>query len=125
MPEIADELVAVSLTVDGDVVLRYGTVAEDFNPIHFDDAAARTLGLPGAIAHGMIAGALVNRMLAANLGPDWLRAGRLELKFVRPTPVGATVTARGRVRGRQPLIIDVEVVAEDGSALIVGTAVPA
>jgi len=33
-------------------IVRYAGVAQDFNPIHYDDEFARKAGLPSAIAHG-------------------------------------------------------------------------
>jgi acyl dehydratase len=118
----SDDLIPVSLLVDGDVVYRYGMVADDFNPIHFDDDAARALGLPKAIAHGMIGGALLSRLLADNLGEGWMRRGMLDVKFVRPTFIGETLTARGRARSRTPLCIDVVVENDDGQPVIIGEA---
>jgi acyl dehydratase len=122
MRDVPDELEPVSLLLDAGVVRRYGEVAEDFNPIHFEDVAAQALGLPGAIAHGMIGRALLSRLLARNLGDTWLRVGVLDVKFVRPAMVGETLTARGHVRSRSPLTIDVVVQNGDGEPVIVGSA---
>jgi len=112
-----------ALTVDEEVVAGYADAAADHNPIHFNDAAAHQLGLPGRIAHGMISGALLGRLLAAELGAPWLQRGRLELKFVRPVALGATVTARGTVRSLRPLTIEVTVETAPDALVIVGTAV--
>ena len=112
----------VELVVDPEVVQRYGAVASDFNPIHFSDDAAGTLGLPGRIAHGMISGGLLGRLLARNLGEAWLRRGTLRVKFVRPVLVGQRVVARGEVVGTDPLVVAVRVENEHGDAVIVGEA---
>lgn len=112
----------VTLTVDKEVVAAYGEVAEDPNPIHFFDDAARSLGFPAAIAHGMISGALISRMLATNLGAPWVERGRLRLRFVAPVLVGATVTASGVVTSTDPLTFDVRAETAEGTVVIVGTA---
>ncbi len=39
-------------TMTREKIVRYAGVAQDFNPIHYDDEFARKAGLPGAIAHG-------------------------------------------------------------------------
>jgi MaoC like domain len=39
--------------VPGDIGRRYANVSGDSNPIHLHDLAAKALGQPGAIAHGM------------------------------------------------------------------------
>lgn len=122
MTAVGDVLEPVSLTVDGSVVAAYAEVADDPNPIHFSDAAAQALGFPRAIAHGMISGALLSRMLTRNLGAAWVSGGRLSIRFVAPVLVGSTVTARGVVTGTSPLAIEVRAETEDGTAVIVGTA---
>jgi 3-hydroxybutyryl-CoA dehydratase len=111
-----------ALVVDDLVVARYGDAAEDHNPIHFDDEAARKLGLPGAIAHGMISGALLGRLVAATLGPQWLRQGRMRLKFIAPVEVGSTVVARGEVTSTNPPVIEIRAETTTGVLAIVGTA---
>lgn len=125
MPEwrAGQALEELSLVVDDGVVQRYGDAARDHNPIHFDDTAARRLGLPGRIAHGMITGALLSRMLSRALGPGWLSRGSLHLRFVRPLPVGARVTAAGTVRSVAPLVVDLRATTDDGATVIVGEAV--
>ena len=112
----------VELVVGPEVMHRYGVVAQDFNPIHFSDDAARALGLPGRIAHGMISGGLLGRMLARHLGEAWLRRGTLRVKFVRPVLVGERVVARGEVVGTDPLVVAVRVENAHGDAVIVGEA---
>ncbi len=116
------ELEPVELTVDTSVVAAYAAAGRDPNPIHFSDEAAQALGFPGAIAHGMISGAVLSRMLSRNLGADWARRGRLSIRFVAPLLVGTTVTARGVVRSVAPLVVDVRAETPDGTAVIVGTA---
>ena len=111
-----------ALVVDDRVVASYGDAANDHNPIHFDDEAARALGLPGAIAHGMISGALLGRLVAATLGPEWLRRGRIRLKFIAPVEVGSTVVAHGVVTSTDPLSIEIRAETAAGLPTIVGTA---
>lgn len=42
-----------SVTVSREIALAYALASADDNPIHRCDDAARALGLPGAVAHGM------------------------------------------------------------------------
>ncbi|MCW2666895.1 MAG: hypothetical protein JWN57_1857 [Frankiales bacterium] len=120
--QVGAELRPVTLTVDGAVVAAYGDAGRDPNPIHFSDQAAQALGFPRAIAHGMISGALLSRMLTRNLGAAWVTAGQLSLRFVAPVLVGSTVTARGVVTAVDPLVVAVRAETDDGTAVIVGTA---
>ncbi len=43
----------VTVSLDRTFVRHYADLAEDHNPIHLHDAAARAAGFDGAIAHGM------------------------------------------------------------------------
>jgi len=42
-----------SVTVDRERLRAYAEASGDRNPIHLDEDAARSVGLPGVIAHGM------------------------------------------------------------------------
>jgi acyl dehydratase len=42
-------------------LVRYAAASGDHNPIHQDDDVARSVGLPGVIAHGMYTMALAAR----------------------------------------------------------------
>jgi acyl dehydratase len=51
----------LSITPDRYVTVRYAGASGDFNPIHIDDEFARSVGLPGAILHGLWSMAQVAR----------------------------------------------------------------
>lgn len=73
-------------------LVRYAGASGDFNPIHYDEAFARGVGLPDVIAHGMLTMGVAARALT-----DW--AGdpgavvSYGVRFVRPVvvPAGAAV----------------------------------
>ena len=68
------------------MIVAYAQASGDFNPIHLDDAAARSVGLDGVIAHGMLSLALATRMLTAWAGsPTSLRSIRVRFSgMVKP-----------------------------------------
>ena len=81
----AAKLAQVTSVVDPDQALRYADASGDRNPIHTDDAAAKAVGLPGVILHGMCTMALCARAVVDELGegdPTLLR--RLAVRFYRP-----------------------------------------
>ncbi|BCJ60144.1 MaoC family dehydratase [Micromonospora endophytica] len=49
-------------------LIRYAGASGDFNPIHWSDRFATTVGLPGVIAHGMLTMALVGRAVTTWAG---------------------------------------------------------
>ncbi|WP_203337253.1 MaoC/PaaZ C-terminal domain-containing protein [Nocardioides limicola] len=81
-------------------LVRYAGASGDFNPIHWSDRVATSVGLPGVIAHGMYTLALAARAVA-----EWTEGAEvLELaaKFTNPVPVpdddtGVEVAVAGTV----------------------------
>jgi acyl dehydratase len=82
-------------------LVRYAGASGDFNPIHWNERVATSVGLPGVIAHGMFTMALAGRAVT-----DWTGdPGALleyQVRFGRPVLVpdddaGAEVTVRGTV----------------------------
>jgi acyl dehydratase len=83
-------------------LLRYAAASGDGNPIHLDEEFARSVGLPGVIAHGMFTMALAGRALTAWVGrPDAVL--EFAVRFTKPVAVpdveaGAEVVVGGLVR---------------------------
>ena len=67
-------------------LVRYAGASEDFNPIHWSNRAATTVGLPGVIAHGMLTLARALAVLTDWIG-DPSRLAACEARFVRPVVV--------------------------------------
>ncbi|HEV8641715.1 MAG TPA: MaoC/PaaZ C-terminal domain-containing protein, partial [Methylomirabilota bacterium] len=73
---------------------RYAGASGDFNPIHYRDDIAQSVGLPGVLAHGML-----TMGLAVQPVVDWVgdpgRIADYQVRFTRPVVVdpesGATV----------------------------------
>jgi acyl dehydratase len=82
-------------------LVRYAGASGDFNPIHWNDRVATSVGLPGVIAHGMLTMALAARAVTAWTGDP---SGLVEyhVRFGRPVVVpdddeGAEVRVAGKV----------------------------
>ena len=83
-----------------DALVRYAGASGDFNPIHYRDDVAKSVGLPGVLAHGML-----TMGAAASPVAEWLgAAGEVrdyQVRFTRPVPVdpeqGADVTVTATV----------------------------
>lgn len=121
----AARLASIATLVDGDQALRYAAASGDANPIHVDDAAARAVGLPGVILHGMCTMALCGRDVVDELGGgDPSRLRRLAVRFYRPVFPGndlvTTVFDAGSSGGRRILAFEAssagKVVVRDGRA---------
>jgi acyl dehydratase len=96
-----------SYAVSRDSLVRYAGASGDFNPIHYRDDVAESVGLPGVLAHGMLTmGTAVQPVV------EWLDgagddAGVLgwvsdyQVRFTRPVVVdpadGAEITVTATV----------------------------
>ncbi len=85
-------------------IAAYAEVSGDHNPIHLDDDFARSVGLPGLIAHGMLQmGILATVAADAAGGPDHLR--RLFVRFAGMVEPGDTVTFSATPEGEGKLAL--------------------
>lgn len=82
-------------------LVRYAGASGDFNPIHWSDRVATSVGLPGVIAHGMFTMALAARAVAT--WTDAAEVVELGCKFTNPVVVpddddGVEVVVAGTVK---------------------------
>jgi acyl dehydratase len=70
-------------------LVRYAGASGDFNPIHWSDRIARSVGLPGVIAHGMYTMALVARAVTEWVG-DPAAVIDYRVRFTKPVVVPDT-----------------------------------
>jgi acyl dehydratase len=82
-------------------LVRYAGASGDFNPIHWSDRVATSVGLPGVIAHGMFTMALAAR--AVDGWADGREVVELGCKFTNPVVVpdddeGVEVEVAGTVK---------------------------
>jgi acyl dehydratase len=98
--EIGQIVAEGSFPLTRDSLVRYAGASGDFNPIHYRDDVAQSVGLPGVLAHGML-----TMGFAVQPVVDWLGdPGRVldyQVKFTRPVLVdlelGAVVTTVAKV----------------------------
>jgi len=90
------------VTFTREQIAAYAEASGDRNPIHLDDAFARSVGLPGLIAHGMLQMGIAATVAAeAAGGPDRLR--RVFVRFAGMVLPGDTVTFRAEPAGEGKL----------------------
>lgn len=97
---VGDVVAERELSLTRDRLVRYAGASGDFNPIHYRDDVARSVGLPGVLAHGML-----TMGAAGAVAADWLGAAGwvqdFQSRFTRPVPVdadaGAVVTVTATI----------------------------
>jgi acyl dehydratase len=80
-----------AVTFTTEQIAEYAQASGDVNPIHLDDAFARSVGLPGLIAHGMLQMGILATVAGEAAGrPTRLR--RLSCRFSGIVQPGDIVT---------------------------------
>lgn len=77
----------------------YAGASDDYNRIHYDQDYARSAGLGGVIAHGMLTMALMTRALTDWAGPEGT-VRKLSARFVAPVRPGDVVSVEAVVKAR-------------------------
>ena len=80
-------------------IRQYAEASGDRNPIHLDESFARSAGLPGVIAHGMLTMAFANQMVTDWLGNRSLLKS-LHGRFTGMVVPGDDVTCSGTVASK-------------------------
>ena len=92
---VGDVVAEGSYKLTRDSLVRYAGASGDFNPIHYRDDVAASVGLPGVLAHGMLTMGVAVQPVVDWLGTSgWV--ADYGVRFTRPVVVdpleGASVT---------------------------------
>lgn len=126
-PEVGGIVATGSFDISRDTLVRYAGASGDFNPIHYRDEIAESVGLPGVLAHGMLTMGLAVQPVLAWLGTT----GAVEdyqVRFTKPVPVppdGAvtlTVEARAAQVDAEAGTARVDLTVRNGEEAVLGRA---
>ena len=84
-PVVGEVVATASFRIARDDLVRYAGASGDFNPIHYRDDVATSVGLPGVLAHGMLTMGLAVQPVVDRFGIANLRD--YQVRFTRPVPV--------------------------------------
>jgi acyl dehydratase len=101
--QVGDVLPSQTFAVTRADLVRYAGASGDLNPIHWSDRVARSVGLPGVIAHGMFTMATAVRVVTA-WADDPGAVVEYGVRFTKPVPVdeadGTQISVSGVVATR-------------------------
>jgi len=104
-----------NVTFTRDQIAAYAEASGDLNPIHLDEDFAKSVGLPGVIAHGLLQmGILAVVSAQAAGGPDKLR--RMSCRFAGMVEPGDTVAFTAEPSGAGKL--DLRAVNQRGESVL-------
>ena len=125
--EVGTEIPAQEFVVTRANLVRYAGASGDFNPIHWNQRFATSVGLPDVIAHGMLTMALAGRALTSWAG-DPAALVEYGVRFTRPVVVpddetGARLQVTVRVaEKRDDGTVRVDVTATSGGDKVLSQA---
>jgi acyl dehydratase len=112
---VGDRLPAQEFPIGRADLVRYAGASGDFNPIHWNERFARSVGLPDVIAHGMFTMASAIRVVtdwAGDPGAVIEYGVRFTRPVVVPDPDGTVLRVEGTVRAvREDGLAEVDLTA--------------
>ena len=85
---LGDVVAEGTFDISRDSLVRYAGASGDFNPIHYRDDVAQSVGLPGVLAHGMLTMGLAVQPVVDWAG-DPARIVDYGVRFTKPVVVPA------------------------------------
>lgn len=125
--EVGQTIGTQEILLTRDSLVRYAGASGDFNPIHYRDDIAASVGLPGVLAHGMLTmGAAVQVVV------DWVGdSGRIVdygVRFTKPVVVdaadGAVLVISGKIGeiDAEAGVVRVDITAAFNETVVLGKA---
>lgn len=93
---VGDSIALLARTVTQEQIDAYAEASGDHNPIHVDPEFAVSVGLPGAIAHGLLEMGILADAVAAWAGGN-ANLLSLSCRFSKPLLAGDTIICTGTV----------------------------
>lgn len=124
-PAVGDVVAERTFELTRDSLVRYAGASGDFNPIHYRDDVAASVGLPGVLAHGMLTMGLAVQPVVDWIG-DPAKVLDYQSKFTRPVVVdpqaGATVTVVAKVGAVEDGVLRIDLTVSAGEQTVLGKA---
>lgn len=97
---VGDELpTLIKPAIDRIQIARFAGAANDYDPMHIDETAARASGFPTVFAHALMPMGFMSQFIS-----EWLKGGRmtrLAVRFVKLVWPGDIISCKGRVLARR------------------------
>ncbi|MFJ2369487.1 MaoC/PaaZ C-terminal domain-containing protein [Microbacterium sp. NPDC087665] len=120
---IGDVIAERTVHLTRESLVRYAGASGDFNPIHYRDDIAASVGLPGVLAHGMLTMGIASSVVVAALDPQ-TRIVDYGVRFTKPVVVDAVDGADVHVLATVGAVdettarIDLKVIFGDATVLV-------
>lgn len=125
---IGEEFAPLIKKMTQEKINAYCSTAEDYNPIHVDEAYAKMTPFKGTIAPGYQSMAYISELMAREFGQGWYTGGTMDVRLTRPVRPGDTLVTRATVvekkkKGKNKVAIcEVHITNQNREDVMVGTA---
>ena len=99
---VGDQVLERAIRLTRADLIAYAGASGDHNPIHWNQAFAESVGLPGVIAHGMWGGALISGVLGTRLPGAGTIYRSQTLRFLAPVRIGDRLAIQVTVVATDP-----------------------
>lgn len=114
----------VKLPVTHEQLVQYAQASGDLNPLHTDDAFAKSIGMDGVIAHGMLIMGFLGQYVQELAGTEAI-VSKFSMRFGAMTKPGDAITCSGVVKQLTEIngncVAELELIAEKAPGKQVGT----
>ena len=105
---------------------KFAEISGDTNPVHLDSEYAEGTRFHGRIAHGMLIGSFISKVIGTSLPGEGSIYMKQDMKFLRPVRYGDTITVKVSVRElqkeRNRVILSTDCFNQNGEQVIAGEA---
>ena len=88
---------SISQTATASLIEEYANASGDYNPVHFDDRYAKSLGFEGCIMHGLFCMGMISNLVGTVLPGQGTIFVNEEVRYLCPVYIGDEITATVRV----------------------------
>lgn len=122
--EVGQVVATGAFEIDRDTLVHYAGASGDFNPIHYRDDVAASVGLPGVLAHGMLTMGLAVQPVIDRFGAA--RVLEYGVRFTKPVVVPPEGTVRLELEAKVGQVTEgearIDVTAKVGDQTVLGRA---
>jgi phosphate acetyltransferase len=130
--QCGDKLPSVEQYLSQEDIWHFAVASLDMNPVHCSpewSKSAQVFGIPETVQHGQMTLSLLTKVITNWAYPSGGMIKKLEVKLIRPVPVGSTCSYDGVVtelhpveKGKDFVAIELSATNQDGDKIAVGTA---
>jgi acyl dehydratase len=122
---VGDVIAERVVHVTRESLVRYAGASGDFNPIHYRDDVAASVGLPGVLAHGMLTMGIASSVVVGALG-DTSAITEYGVRFTRPVVVdpdaGADISVVAKVGAVEDTSARIDLTVTHADTTVLGKA---